>query len=109
MDNIIIFGVIFVVISLMLIVVNILIKNKSFQKEFEKSILGQSRENIDEEIKKQILEGNKIKAIKIYKDFSGAGLKEAKDYIEELTDRYFLIKFEQKKSQYSIHNISLNV
>lgn len=40
--------------------------------------------NIDEELKDLIAKGKKIEAIKKYREFTGFGLKEAKDYIDSL-------------------------
>lgn len=42
-------------------------------------------ENIDIEIRNLVLEGKKIKAIKRYRMVTGIGLKEAKEYIDELS------------------------
>lgn len=39
---------------------------------------------VDDEIKTLIAEGEKIKAIKRYREITGVGLKEAKDYIDKL-------------------------
>lgn len=39
---------------------------------------------VDEELKSLISDGQKIRAIKRYRDFTGVGLKEAKDYIDNL-------------------------
>jgi len=39
------------------------------------------------EIRQAIQEGKKIKAIKLYREMSGVGLKEAKDFIEEVQRR----------------------
>jgi len=39
------------------------------------------------EIREAIRQGRKIKAIKLYRETSGAGLKEAKDFIEEVQRR----------------------
>lgn len=39
---------------------------------------------VDDEIKTLIAEGKKIKAIKRYREITGVGLKEAKDYIDKL-------------------------
>lgn len=44
-------------------------------------------ENIDAELKDLILQGKKIKAIKKYRLVSGVGLKEAKDYIDSLSEK----------------------
>ncbi|WP_243156367.1 ribosomal protein L7/L12 [Clostridium sp. C8-1-8] len=38
--------------------------------------------DLNDEIRKLILEGKKIKAIKVYRVATGVGLKEAKDYID---------------------------
>jgi len=43
-------------------------------------------ENIYEELKELVLEGKKVKAIKKYRIVSGVGLKEAKDYIDLLSN-----------------------
>jgi len=37
-----------------------------------------------ERVKEALRQGQKINAIKIYRDMSGVGLKEAKDYVEAL-------------------------
>jgi len=39
------------------------------------------------EIRQAIQEGKKIKAIKLYREMSGVGLKEAKDFIEQVQRR----------------------
>ena len=39
---------------------------------------------IEEEIEKLVKEGNLVRAIKIYRMETGVGLKEAKEYIDEL-------------------------
>jgi ribosomal protein L7/L12 len=44
--------------------------------------------NIDPRVIEQIKRGNKIEAIKLYREQSGFGLKEAKDVIDELEARY---------------------
>ncbi len=41
-----------------------------------------SREQFDE-IEKALESGNKIEAIKLYRKFSGLGLKESKEFVEE--------------------------
>ncbi|SHK20231.1 Ribosomal protein L7/L12 C-terminal domain-containing protein [Hathewaya proteolytica DSM 3090] len=46
--------------------------------------LGLDECEIDEDLKKLIAEGKKIKAIKRYREHTGVGLKEAKDYIDSL-------------------------
>ncbi len=40
--------------------------------------------NIDDELKNLIANGKNIKAIKRYREFTGLGLKEAKDYVDSL-------------------------
>ncbi len=40
--------------------------------------------HVDDEIKDLVLKGKKIAAIKRYREISGVGLKEAKDYIDNL-------------------------
>lgn len=46
--------------------------------------IGVPEPSIDEELKNIISDGKKIKAVKRYRDFTGVGLKEAKDYIDNL-------------------------
>lgn len=46
--------------------------------------VGVPEPDVDDEIKAYIKEGKKIKAIKRYREISGADLKEAKDYIDKL-------------------------
>ncbi len=41
-------------------------------------------ENIDDELKNLIKEGKKVKAIKRYREVTGFGLKESKEYIDSL-------------------------
>jgi hypothetical protein len=41
-------------------------------------------QGVDKEILKLVDAGEKIKAIKLYREQTGAGLKEAKDYVESL-------------------------
>ncbi|WP_446899218.1 ribosomal protein L7/L12 [Clostridium sp. LBM24168] len=48
-------------------------------------IYDELKEEIVEELKDLISQGEKIKAIKKYRMATGAGLKEAKDYIDSLT------------------------
>lgn len=47
-------------------------------------------ENIDGELKDLISKGKKIKAIKRYRDVTGIGLKESKEYIDKLSE--YLLK-----------------
>ncbi len=46
----------------------------------------QSHSEIDAEIRDAIFAGQKIEAIKLYRDLTGKGLKESKDFIEALTE-----------------------
>lgn len=46
-------------------------------------------ENIDYELKDIISEGGKIKAIKRYREVTGKGLKESKEYIDNLAERNY--------------------
>ncbi len=41
-------------------------------------------QGVDEQIMKLLDAGEKIKAIKLYREQTGVGLKEAKDYVESL-------------------------
>ena len=54
------------------------------QMQREDSAVGRlSDENMDE-IRAALQEGNKIVAIKLYREYSGLGLKEAKDIIDQM-------------------------
>lgn len=44
-------------------------------------------ENIDYELKDIISESGKIKAIKRYREVTGLGLKESKEYVDSLVER----------------------
>lgn len=44
--------------------------------------------NIDYELKSIISEDGKIKAIKRYREITGVGLKEAKEYVDNLAEKY---------------------
>lgn len=44
-------------------------------------------ENIDEELKALISQGKKIKAVKRYREVTGIGLKESKEYVDLLVER----------------------
>ena len=46
--------------------------------------------NLPAGVAEAIQSGEKIKAIKLYREASGVGLKEAKDFIEGVQGRYFL-------------------
>jgi ribosomal protein L7/L12 len=43
-------------------------------------------EDVDTELRNLVLDGKKIKAIKRYRDLTGIGLKEAKDYVDKLRE-----------------------
>ena len=45
-------------------------------------------ENIDYELKDIISKSGKIKAIKRYREVTGKGLKESKEYIDNLSEKY---------------------
>ncbi|GFZ29865.1 DNA-binding protein [Clostridium zeae] len=49
--------------------------------------IGVPETSIDDEIQSLIVEGKKIKAIKIYRQATGAGLKEAKEHIDLLYEK----------------------
>ena len=44
---------------------------------------------INDELNKLIKEGQKVKAVKLYRMTTGAGLKESKEYIDALADKLF--------------------
>ena len=45
---------------------------------------GKDPEQVIKACKEFIAQGNKLQAVKLYKDFSGLGLKEAKDFVDSL-------------------------
>lgn len=82
-----------IVIGLMLSTVSYILEvkssidilNKKLDKISEKvGISNELEEDLKNELIDLISKGNKIKAIKKYRDNTGAKLKEAKDYIESL-------------------------
>lgn len=82
-----------IVIGLMLSIVSYILEvkssidilNKKLDKISEKvGISNELEEDLKNELIDLISKGNKIKAIKKYRDNTGAKLKEAKDYIESL-------------------------
>lgn len=60
------------------------IKNTNTILEKIAKQIGVPEPSVDEEIKNLVANGEKIKAIKKYRDLTGVGLKEAKDYIDKL-------------------------
>ncbi len=50
-------------------------------------VQNQEVENIDEELRELISQGKKVKAVKKYRIATGLGLKEAKDYVDRLSER----------------------
>lgn len=44
-------------------------------------------ENIDEELRELISQGKKVRAVKRYRIATGLGLKEAKEYVDRLSER----------------------
>ncbi|WP_193106329.1 hypothetical protein [Brachybacterium sp. FME24] len=48
---------------------------------------GQAGSDIPEPCRSLVAEGRYIEAIKVYREFTGAGLKEAKDAIDRFRDR----------------------
>ncbi|MBI5386621.1 MAG: ribosomal protein L7/L12 [Verrucomicrobia bacterium] len=59
--------------------------------------MAQLTEQQQQEIEAAILGGKKIEAIKLYREASGTGLKEAKDWVEEL-ERQLRFKQPEKSS-----------
>ncbi|MBU3104554.1 ribosomal protein L7/L12 [Clostridium gasigenes] len=56
--------------------------------KFDQSVVSDTMlENIDVELKNLIEQGEKIKAIKRYRIVTGLGLKEAKDYVDSLSEK----------------------
>lgn len=61
--------------------------NKKLKKIYEHMGIEDKLEDlINEEIKALILNGEKIKAIKVYREYTGLGLKEAKEYVDSLNE-----------------------
>lgn len=61
--------------------------NKKLKKIYEHmGIEDKLEESINEEIKELILNGEKVKAIKVYRQHTGFGLKESKEYIDSLSE-----------------------
>jgi ribosomal protein L7/L12 len=59
---------------------NKIVKHLGIEEEITK--------NIDYELKIIISEGGRIKAIKRYREVTGVGLKEAKEYVDNLAEKY---------------------
>lgn len=59
--------------------------------------MAQLTEQQQQEIEAAVLGGKKIEAIKLYRETSGTGLKEAKDWVEEL-ERQMRLKQPEKFS-----------
>ena len=55
-------------------------------------------DEIADDIKEALYEGRKIEAIKIYRDQTGAGLADAKQFIEDLADELYAGEPEKFKS-----------
>lgn len=58
-----------------------------YRIEKHMGVVNEETENIDEELKVFISEGKMVKAVKRYREATGLGLKEAKEYVDRLKDR----------------------
>jgi ribosomal protein L7/L12 len=64
--------------------------------------------NLDEQLLAILSQGNKLNAIKCYKDATGAGLAESKDYVEKLIQNQIGNHVEQQSRDTDIKNIISN-
>lgn len=46
---------------------------------------------LEEEVLDLLRKGQKLKAVKLYKDTKGVGLKESKDYVDQLAEAYGIV------------------
>lgn len=60
---------------------------KDRNKSNENTLSDIELENMDNELKNLIAEGKKIEAIKRYRIITGLGLKEAKEYVDLLSEK----------------------
>lgn len=58
-----------------------------YRIEKHMGVVNEETENIDEELKAFISEGKMVKAVKRYREATGLGLKESKEYVDRLKDR----------------------
>lgn len=58
--------------------------------EFHKPVTFKIEGKYMGEIKKALKGGYKLQAIKIYKDATGKGLKESKDFVDSLCEKYYI-------------------
>ena len=61
--------------------------------------------NLDEQLLAILGQGNKLNAIKCYKDATGAGLAESKDYVEKLMQNQVVTNVAQQNRDTDIKNI----
>jgi len=61
--------------------------------------------NLDEQLLAILSQGNKLNAIKCYKDATGAGLAESKDYVEKLMQNQIVTNAAQQGRDTDIKNI----
>ncbi|WP_426328391.1 hypothetical protein [Pedobacter sp. R-06] len=61
--------------------------------------------NLDEQLLAILSQGNKLNAIKCYKDATGAGLAESKDYVEKLMQNQIVTNTAQQGRDTDIKNI----
>ncbi|MDQ0640515.1 ribosomal protein L7/L12 [Pedobacter sp. W3I1] len=61
--------------------------------------------HLDEQLLAILSQGNKLNAIKCYKDATGAGLAESKDYVEKLTKNQLGTNVAQQSRDTDIKNI----
>jgi Ribosomal protein L7/L12 len=79
-------GITFIILGISYIILSIA-NYKKGNKLTETGSNNMSSKTMDAELMKLIEQGEKIKAIKEYRDFTGVGLKEAKDYVDSLSEK----------------------
>lgn len=90
LESTIIIGMLFIILMISLIAPSgsdprIKLINKKLDRIMER--LGMEEENIDEELKDLLREGKMVEAVKRQRQETGMGLKEAKEYVDELERR----------------------
>lgn len=66
---------------ILLLIMYLSYKNRSKKEPIKQTL---SQEEIESEIKKYLSQGNKIQAIKLLRSYTSMGLKEAKDFVEDI-------------------------
>ncbi|ACQ52510.1 DNA-binding protein [Clostridium botulinum] len=77
-------GVIFIVLGVAYVIFSIT-SYKAINKTHENILSDEELKNMDNELRELITDGERIKAIKKYRMVTGAGLIEAKEYVDSLS------------------------